>query len=133
MSTHTITVLGFTAIAIALIALEVGARSRGCPRPPAGQMIGFLVQNGITPLRIPPLWGSLTAVVRSAYARWRGESGPRGYEGWIYRRKARAKPNVKMWSAEAERMLTLREEHRLAGIVRVPSQPAEWPAEVATA
>ncbi|HKB29878.1 MAG TPA: hypothetical protein VKD26_03495 [Streptosporangiaceae bacterium] len=76
---------------------------------------------------------ALTAVMHSAYARERAEIGPLGYDDWIYRRKARAKPNVKMWSAEAERLLTLREEHRLAGIVRVPSQPAEWPAEVATA
>ncbi len=76
---------------------------------------------------------ALTAVMRSAYATERIEIGPLGYDDWIYRRKARAKPEVKMWTAEAERLLTLREEHRLAGIVRVPPQPGEWAAEDATA
>ena len=66
--------------------------------------------------------------MRAAYATERAEIGPRGYDDWIYRRKARAKPKVKMWAAEAERLLTLREEHRLAGIVRVPPQPGEWAA-----
>lgn len=77
--------------------------------------------------------GALTAVMRSAYAAERAEIGPVGYDDWIYRRKARAKPKVKVWLAEAERLLTLREEHRLAGIPRVPPQPAEWAPEVATA
>ena len=71
---------------------------------------------------------ALTAAMRAAYATERAEIGPRGYDDWIYRRKARAKPKVKMWAAEAERLLTLREEHRLAGIVRVPPQPGEWAA-----
>ena len=54
--------------------------------------------------------------MRAAYAAERVEIGPLGYDDWIYRRKAKAKPKVKMWLAEAERLLTLREEHRLAGI-----------------
>jgi hypothetical protein len=71
---------------------------------------------------------ALTATMRAAYATERTEIGLQGYDDWIYRRKARAKPKVKMWTAEAERLLTLREEHRLAGIVRVPPQPGEWAA-----
>ncbi|HKB29879.1 MAG TPA: DUF6186 family protein [Streptosporangiaceae bacterium] len=59
MSTHTITVLGFTAIAIALIALELVARRRGSRVPTAGQMIGFLMQTRITRLLILLLWGWL--------------------------------------------------------------------------
>ncbi|HUK68207.1 MAG TPA: hypothetical protein VLW50_05560 [Streptosporangiaceae bacterium] len=72
---------------------------------------------------------ALTAVMRSAYAAERVEIGAIGYDDWIYRRKARAKPKVKRWTAEAERLLTLREEHRLKGIVRVPPHPADWASE----
>jgi hypothetical protein len=35
-----------------------------------------------------------------------------------------AKTPVKLWRAEADALLTLREAHRLGGIVRVPSSPA---------
>ena len=59
MSTHNITVLGFTLIAIALIALEVVARHRGSRVPTAGQMIGFLMQTRITRVLILLLWGWL--------------------------------------------------------------------------
>ncbi len=69
---------------------------------------------------------ALTAVMRSAYAAERVEIGALGYDDWIYRRKAKAKPKVKRWLAEAERLLTLREEHRLTGIVHVPPQAADW-------
>ena len=31
---------------------------------------------------------------------------------------------VRAWTMEAERLLTLRESHRLTGIVRLPKQPA---------
>ena len=57
--------------------------------------------------------GALTAAMRAAYAAERAEIGPRGYDDWIYRRKAKAKPKVRAWTAEAERLLTLRETHRL--------------------
>jgi hypothetical protein len=67
---------------------------------------------------------ALTAVMRSAYATERAEIGPLGYDDWIYRRKAKAKPKVKMWLAEAERLLTLREEHRLSGIAPPAPEPA---------
>jgi hypothetical protein len=67
---------------------------------------------------------ALTAVMQSAYASERAEIGPRGYDDPIYRRKAKAKPAVRAWTAEAEALLTLREAHRLGGIVRVPPAPA---------
>jgi hypothetical protein len=63
---------------------------------------------------------ALTAAMRAAYASERAEIGPRGYEDWICRRKAKAKPAVRAWAAEAERLLTLRESHRLTGIPRIP-------------
>lgn len=66
---------------------------------------------------------ALTAVMRAAYATERVEIGPLGYDDWIFRRKAKAKPKVKMWLTEAERLLTLREEHRLSGIPQLPPQP----------
>jgi hypothetical protein len=67
---------------------------------------------------------ALTAVMRSAFAAERAAIGPRGYEDRIYRRKAKATPAVKVWTAEAEALLTLREAHRLGGIARVPPAPA---------
>lgn len=76
---------------------------------------------------------ALTAVMRAAYAAQRAEIGPQGYDDWIYRRKAKAKPRVRMWSAEAERLLTLREVHRLTGIVQLAPEPADWPAPLPTA
>jgi hypothetical protein len=59
---------------------------------------------------------ALTDAMRSAYAAERAEIGPRGYDDWIYRRKAKARSAVKAWRDEAERLLTLRETHRLTGI-----------------
>jgi hypothetical protein len=67
---------------------------------------------------------ALTAAMRAAYAAERAEIGPRGYEDRIYRRKARAKPAVHALTAEAERLLTLRENHRLNRIPEVPHVPA---------
>jgi hypothetical protein len=63
---------------------------------------------------------ALTDAVRAAYAAQRAEIGPRGYEDRIYRRKAKAKPRVHALTAEAERLLTLRETHRLNDIPYVP-------------
>jgi hypothetical protein len=63
---------------------------------------------------------ALTDAMRSAYAAQRAEIGPRGYDDRIYRRKAKAKPAVHAWTDEAERLLTLRETHRLTGI---PARP----------
>ena len=67
---------------------------------------------------------ALTDVMRAAFAAQRAEIGPRGYDDRIYRRKAMATPPVRSWTMEAERLLTLRESHRLTGIVRLPRKPA---------
>ena len=68
--------------------------------------------------------GALTDVMRAAFAAQRAEIGPRGYDDRIYRRKAMATSKVRAWSMEAERLLTLRESHRLTGIVRLARPPA---------
>ena len=62
------------------------------------------------------LYTALTDAMRAAYAAERAEIGPRGYDDRIFRRKAKAKPAVHAWTDEAERLLTLRETHRLTGI-----------------
>ena len=59
---------------------------------------------------------ALTDVMRSGFAAVRAEIGPRGYEDRIFKRKAMATPVVHALNAEAERLLTLREKHRLTGI-----------------
>jgi hypothetical protein len=66
--------------------------------------------------RAKKLDAALTDVMRSAYAATRAEIGPLGYDDRIYRRKAMAKPLVHSLNTEAERLLTLRETHRLTGI-----------------
>ena len=63
---------------------------------------------------------ALTAAMRAAYAAQRAEIGPLGYDDRIYRRKAKAKSAVHAWTDEAERLLTLRETHRLTGMPPVP-------------
>jgi hypothetical protein len=63
---------------------------------------------------------ALTSAMRAAYAAQRAEMGPRGYDDWIYRRKAKARSAVHAWTDEAERLLTLRETHRLTGIPPAP-------------
>lgn len=62
---------------------------------------------------------ALTDAVHAAYAGQRVETGPRGYEDRIYRRKALARSAVHAWRDEAERLLTLRETHRLT----MPPEP----------
>ena len=66
---------------------------------------------------------ALTAVMRAAYAAERVAIGPQGYDDRIYRRKAKATSPVRAWSAEAERLLTLRESHRLTGIPAGTAHP----------
>jgi hypothetical protein len=66
---------------------------------------------------------ALTAAMRAAYAAQRAEMGPRGYEDRIYFRKAKARPAVHALTAEAERLLTLRENHRMNHIPDVPPVP----------
>ena len=67
---------------------------------------------------------SLTEVMRAAFAAERAAIGPRGYDDRIYRRKAMATTPVRTWTMEAERLLTMRESHRLTGIARLPRRPA---------
>jgi len=66
---------------------------------------------------------ALTAAMHAAYAAQRAEIGPRGYEDRIYLRKAKAKPEVRALTAQAERLLTLRENHRMNHIPQVPREP----------
>ena len=67
---------------------------------------------------------ALTAAMHAAYAAQRAEIGPRGYEDRIYLRKAKAKPVVRALTAQAERLLTLRENHRMNHIPQIPREPA---------
>jgi hypothetical protein len=67
---------------------------------------------------------ALTAAMRAAYAAQRAAIGPRGYDDRIYRRKAMATTPVQAWTREADRLLTLRESHRLTGMVRLAPVPA---------
>ncbi len=73
--------------------------------------------------RATELDAALTAAMHAAYAAQRAEIGPRGYEDRIYLRKAKAKPAIRVLTAEAERLLTLRENHRLNHIPEVPRVP----------
>jgi hypothetical protein len=67
---------------------------------------------------------ALTEVTRAAYAAQRAEIGPQGYEDRIYHRKALATGAVQAWTREAERLLTLRETHRLTGFPARPEASA---------
>jgi hypothetical protein len=74
--------------------------------------------------RAKELDAALTDVMHAAYARQRAAIGPLGYDDRIYFRKAKAKPEIHQLTAEAERLLTLRENHRMNGIPELPRQPA---------
>ena len=76
---------------------------------------------------------ALTDAMHAAFAKRRAEIGPRGYDDRIYRRKAKAKPHIHALPAEAERLLTLRETHRLNGIPAVTFEPSPLMAEVTEA
>ena len=76
---------------------------------------------------------ALTDAMHAAFAERRAEIGPRGYDDRIYRRKAMAKPHIHALTAEAERLLTLRETHRLNGIPAVTFEPSPLMAEVTEA
>jgi hypothetical protein len=67
---------------------------------------------------------ALTDATRAAYAAQRAEIGPLGYEDRIYFRKAKATQAVHTWTDEAERLLTLRETHRLTGFPARPEAQA---------
>jgi hypothetical protein len=67
---------------------------------------------------------ALTSAMHAAYAAERAEIGPHGYDDRIYRRKAMAKSRVHALTDEAERLLTLRETHRLNDIPAVSFEPS---------
>jgi hypothetical protein len=76
---------------------------------------------------------ALTDAMHAAFAAQRAEIGPRGYDDRIYRRKARAKPRVHALTAEAERLLTLRETHRLNDVPAVTFEPSPLAAPITKA
>ena len=57
MTTHAITIIGFSFVAALLIVLELAAHRRGSRVPTAGQVLGFLMQTKVTRLLILLLWG----------------------------------------------------------------------------
>ncbi|WP_239137556.1 hypothetical protein [Sphaerisporangium rufum] len=63
---------------------------------------------------------ALTDALRAAEAARRAAFGIKAYDDRIRRRKGVATPHGAMWDAEVSRLRTLREEHRLTGIARVP-------------
>ncbi|MEV0166784.1 hypothetical protein ACGFJC_05965 [Nonomuraea fuscirosea] len=63
---------------------------------------------------------ALTEALRAAEAGQRATFGVKAYDDRIARRKAKATPAGAMWTAEVERLRTLREDNRLWGIPRVP-------------
>ncbi|GGP06319.1 hypothetical protein LDL08_17475 [Nonomuraea glycinis] len=63
---------------------------------------------------------ALTEALRAAEAGQRATFGVKSYDDRIARRKAKATPAGAMWTAEVERLRTLREENRLWGIPRLP-------------
>ena len=73
---------------------------------------------------------ALTDAMRAAYAVQRAEIGVRGYDDRIYRRKAKAKPHIHALTADAERLLTLRENHRLNDIPAVTFEPSPLMAPI---
>lgn len=63
---------------------------------------------------------ALTEALRAAEAGQRATFGVGAYDDRIRRRKGRATPKGAEWTAEVERLRTLREQNRLTGIARVP-------------
>ncbi|MEO3801874.1 hypothetical protein [Nonomuraea sp. B1E8] len=63
---------------------------------------------------------ALTDALRAAEAGQRATFGVKAYDDRIARRKAKATPAGAMWTAEVERLRTLREDNRMWGIPRVP-------------
>jgi hypothetical protein len=76
---------------------------------------------------------ALTAAMHAAFAARRAEIGPLGYDDRIFRRKKMATPPVHALTAEAERLLTLRETHRLNGIPPVTYEPGPLMSSIAEA
>ncbi|MCK2219293.1 hypothetical protein MF672_036685 [Actinomadura sp. ATCC 31491] len=63
---------------------------------------------------------ALTEALRAAEAGQRATFGVKAYDDRIARRKAKATPAGREWTAEVDRLRTLREENRMWGIPRVP-------------
>jgi hypothetical protein len=63
---------------------------------------------------------ALTEALRAAEAGQRAAFGVKAYDDRLARRRAKATPKGAMWTAEVERLRTLREENRLWNIPRVP-------------
>ncbi|MGN9780898.1 hypothetical protein ACTMTF_05685 [Nonomuraea sp. ZG12] len=63
---------------------------------------------------------ALTEALRAAEAGQRATFGVKAYDDRIARRKAKATPAGVMWTAEADRLRTLREDNRMWGIPRTP-------------
>ncbi|MEO3868153.1 hypothetical protein ABGB18_04905 [Nonomuraea sp. B12E4] len=63
---------------------------------------------------------TLTDALRAAESGQRATFGVKSYDDRIARRKAKATPAGAMWTAEVERLRTLREDNRMWGIPRVP-------------
>ena len=101
---------GFTGLLDAARAAEQEFRRSQAARAPLAEQYSLALR----------LDAALTAAMRAAYAAARAEIGPRGYDDRILRRKAKATSAVHAWTDEAERLLTLRESHRLTGIPAVP-------------
>lgn len=67
---------------------------------------------------------ALTDALRAAEAAQRATFGVKSYDDRIRRRKGKATPQGAMWTAEVDRLRTVREAHRLTGIVRLPRAAA---------
>lgn len=63
---------------------------------------------------------ALTEALRAAEAGQRAAFGVKAYDDRIRRRKGKATPEGALWTAQVDRLRTLRERHRLTGIARVP-------------
>ncbi|MFC7384894.1 hypothetical protein [Sphaerisporangium rhizosphaerae] len=63
---------------------------------------------------------ALSDALRAAEAAQRATLGVKAYDDRIRRRKGVATPEGAKWTAEVDRLRTLREENRLTGIARVP-------------
>ncbi|MFG1707314.1 hypothetical protein ACFLIM_29360 [Nonomuraea sp. M3C6] len=63
---------------------------------------------------------ALTDALRAAESGQRATFGVKAYDDRIARRKAKATPAGAMWTAEVERLRTLREDNRMWGIPRIP-------------
>ncbi|PZG44737.1 hypothetical protein C1I98_16615 [Spongiactinospora gelatinilytica] len=72
---------------------------------------------------------ALTEALRAAEAALRATLGVKAYDDRIARRKRRATPQGVRWITEVESLRTLREEHRLTGIAKLPRRV---PAAVAS-